>query len=183
MRNCDELSTLFFWSSLSLHLQVFYRIFQDVLHTLQTVTYFWRSKLIFLSFWKYNLKLLNIHGTLGIIYFCLKILIIFCSFPLKITAWKVSIFEVILVRIFPHSVWMWENTDQKNSEYGHFSRSEYLDLKFFLHYQRNLLILSCVMFNYDQTLLKNFAVFTPQDFWRMFSHFSTLCIKGLTEQN
>ena len=25
--------------------------------------------------------------------------------------------------ICPYSVWMWENTDQKNSEYGHFSRS------------------------------------------------------------
>ena len=29
------------------------------------------------------------------------------------TAWKVSVFGVILVRIFPHS-------DQNNSEYGHF---------------------------------------------------------------
>ena len=26
--------------------------------------------------------------------------------------------------IFPYSVRMWENTDQKNSEYGHFLRSE-----------------------------------------------------------
>ena len=25
--------------------------------------------------------------------------------------------------ILPHLVWMLENTDQKNSEYGHFSRS------------------------------------------------------------
>ena len=30
------------------------------------------------------------------------------------TAWKVSLIAVFLV-------WMWENTDQKNSEYGHFS--------------------------------------------------------------
>ena len=37
---------------------------------------------------------------------------------LKHTAWKVSVFVVFLVRIFPH-------TDQKNSEYGHFSRSGY----------------------------------------------------------
>ena len=53
------------------------------------------------------------------------------------TAWKVSVFLVFLVRIFPHSNWirrdipcispysvrMRENTDQKNSEYGHFSCS------------------------------------------------------------
>ena len=54
-------------------------------------------------------------------------------------AWKVSVFRVILVRIFPHSdwirrdteirsislysVWMRENSDQYNSEYGHFTRS------------------------------------------------------------
>ena len=47
-----------------------------------------------------------------------------------------SVFAVFLVRIVPHSDWirrdtdylyldqMQENTDQKNSEYGHFSRSE-----------------------------------------------------------
>ena len=31
-------------------------------------------------------------------------------------AWKLSVFGVLLVR-------MWENTDQKNFEYTHFSRS------------------------------------------------------------
>ena len=31
----------------------------------------------------------------------------------------------------PYSVWMLKNTDQKNSEYGHFSRS--VVLKLFLH--------------------------------------------------
>ena len=46
-----------------------------------------------------------------------------------------SFFGVFLVRIFPYSDWIRrdteysvrirENTDQKNSEYGHFSRSEY----------------------------------------------------------
>ena len=36
---------------------------------------------------------------------------------------KVFIFRVILVRIFPYSVRMRENTDQSNSKYGHFSRS------------------------------------------------------------
>ena len=29
-----------------------------------------------------------------------------------------------ILRISPHSVRMRENTDQKNSEYGHFSRSD-----------------------------------------------------------
>ena len=49
--------------------------------------------------------------------------------------WKVSVFGVFLVRIFPHSDWrrrdtpspysvqMWKNSDQKISKYGHFSRS------------------------------------------------------------
>ena len=48
-----------------------------------------------------------------------------------ITAWKVSVFGVILVRIFPHismySVRMRENVDQNNSKYGHFLRSVYLE--------------------------------------------------------
>ena len=50
------------------------------------------------------------------------------------TVWKVSIFGVILVRIFPHLDWIDTpclsvfspnagNADQNNSEYGHFSRS------------------------------------------------------------
>ena len=43
---------------------------------------------------------------------------------MKGTAWKVSVFGVILVRIFPsissHSVQMQENMDQGNSEYEHF---------------------------------------------------------------
>ena len=57
------------------------------------------------------------------------------------TAWKVSVLENFLIRIFwfhillhshwigeirsvsPYSVRMRDNTDQKNSEYGHFSRS------------------------------------------------------------
>ena len=39
------------------------------------------------------------------------------------TAWKKSVFGVILIRIFPYSVRMRENTDQNNYEYGHFSRS------------------------------------------------------------
>ena len=42
------------------------------------------------------------------------------------TAWKVSVFGVILVillSISPYSVRMRENADQDNSEYGHFLRS------------------------------------------------------------
>ena len=45
------------------------------------------------------------------------------------TAWKVSVLGVILVRIFPHSNWIRTvfspdagNTEQNNSEYGHFLR-------------------------------------------------------------
>ena len=33
-----------------------------------------------------------------------------------------SVFWVFLARIFPHSDWIQGDTDQKNSEYGHFSR-------------------------------------------------------------
>ena len=60
--------------------------------------------------------------------------------PLKsynFTAWKVSVFGVILARIFPHSDWLRRDTEylsvfspnagkyrpEKNSVYGHFSRS------------------------------------------------------------
>ena len=45
------------------------------------------------------------------------------------TAWKVSVFGVFLIRISPHLDWilnsvlMWENTDQKNFEYGNYLRS------------------------------------------------------------
>ena len=56
-----------------------------------------------------------------------------CLFLL--TAWKLSVFGVFLVRIFSHLDWrrkdmeysvqMRENADQKNSEYRHFSRSEF----------------------------------------------------------
>ena len=40
-----------------------------------------------------------------------------------ITTFKVSMFGVTVVRIFPYSVWMRKNADQNNSAYGHFSRS------------------------------------------------------------
>ena len=38
------------------------------------------------------------------------------------TAWKVSVFRVILNTISPYSVRMRDNTDQNNSEYRHFLR-------------------------------------------------------------
>ena len=51
------------------------------------------------------------------------------------TTWKVSVFGIILVRIFPHSDWIRRDTpylsvfspnaDQNNSEHAHFSRSVY----------------------------------------------------------
>ena len=53
-----------------------------------------------------------------------------CYCSLSSTAWKVPLFGLFLVRVFPHLycirrdtpylVRMWGNTDQKNSEYGHF---------------------------------------------------------------
>ena len=60
----------------------------------------------------------------------------------RVTAWKVSVFGVFLVRIFPHSelirgdtnisphrARMRENTDLQNSEYRHFSSSEWFNMK------------------------------------------------------
>ena len=41
------------------------------------------------------------------------------------------------------------------------------------------LTLYCIMLKNGQTYFKNLAVFTPQDFYSMFGHFSTLCNKGL----
>ena len=74
------------------------------------------------------------------------------------TAWKVSVFVVFLVRIFPHSdrirrdrvsssIWIslsrlhiflnsvqiLENADQRNSEYEHFSVSTSKTYKYFVH--------------------------------------------------
>ena len=61
-----------------------------------------------------------------------------------IIAWKVSVFRVFLVRIFPYLCWIrrfespysvriWENTDQKNSECAQCSCSAYLlERRFYL---------------------------------------------------
>ena len=35
-----------------------------------------------------------------------------------------------ILRIFPYSVWIRENTDQKNFDYGHFLRSEDNNIKY-----------------------------------------------------
>ena len=45
------------------------------------------------------------------------------NFQISRTAWEVFKREVFLVRIFPYSVQIWENTDQKNTVFGHFLRS------------------------------------------------------------
>ena len=50
-------------------------------------------------------------------------LLTFWLFKEYTTAWRVPVFGVFLIRIFPHSDWIRENTDQINSKYGHFSRS------------------------------------------------------------
>ena len=49
------------------------------------------------------------------------------QYSLKHHCIKVSVFRVLLVRIFPHSDWMQmrENTNQKNSEYESFSHTAY----------------------------------------------------------
>ena len=52
------------------------------------------------------------------------------------TAWNVSVFGVILVRIFPYSVRMRENADQNNSEYGNLLRSAIYNIFLFLKYFR-----------------------------------------------
>ena len=65
-----------------------------------------------------------------------------------------SVFGVILVRIFPHLDWIWrdteispysvrmrENADQNNSEYGHFSRSEDVNAE-------KVILTSCLSFHF-----------------------------------
>ena len=47
----------------------------------------------------------------------------------KLTAWKVFVFGVSLICIIStFSFRIRENMDQKNSEYGHFSRSDYITI-------------------------------------------------------
>ena len=68
------------------------------------------------------------------------------------TAWKVSVFGVILVRIFSHSDWiwrdtpssvrMWENADQNNYEYGHFLRSDLNQFFYFSFFYKEVQLVS-----------------------------------------
>ena len=64
------------------------------------------------------------------------------SLSIIVTMWKVSVFGVILVRIFLLSDWireilrtslysvrMWENADQNNFEYGHYLRNMWLTIQ------------------------------------------------------
>ena len=90
------------------------------------------------KFWHIYLEFIFADGEILIISrgfsFVIARYLIFTSSK-TITAWKVSVFGVILVRIFPHSDWigrdtsispylvrMRGNTDQNNSEYRHFLR-------------------------------------------------------------
>ena len=67
---------------------------------------------------------------------------------ITLTAWTVSVFGVFLVRnfahsdrirrIFPNSVRMRENMDQKHSGYGHFSGSNCYQLLFLSIFKENL---------------------------------------------
>ena len=103
-----------------------------------------------LSYIRYLSIAFLILPTLKNVKFVFKIKVSFISissyhfiFIIFLNAWKVSVFRIILVRVFPHSDWMRrdtlylsysvtmpENTDQNNSEYGHFLRSASLQTKF-----------------------------------------------------
>ena len=80
----------------------------------------------------YFLKVAYIYHPSDLLFLCC-----ICLINASDTGWKVSVFGVILSRIFPHSDWirrdtlylvrMRENADQNNSEYGHFARSAICD--------------------------------------------------------
>ena len=69
----------------------------------------------------------------GIFYFLISLQnirnkdeLIYCMKSVHIRSFSDPCFPVFgpILCISPCSVWMWENTDQKNSEYGHFSCSD-----------------------------------------------------------
>ena len=68
---------------------------------------------------------------------------------------KVSVFEVFLVRICPHSVQMRKNMDQQNSEYGHFLHNVY-DPFYAVKISRS----SHSQMFFKIGVLKSFAIFT-----------------------
>ena len=82
---------------------------------------------------------------------CLKT-INWVLFKHQYTAWKMPVFGVILVLIFPYSVRMRENTDQNNPEYGHFLRSDNDVVNTRDMYERLIIIKLPWPNNYDQVL-------------------------------
>ena len=87
-------------------------------------------------------------------------------------AWKVSVFEVFLVHIFPHLDWiqrdsispysvqMRENTDQKNSEYWDFSRSAKHRFKqFWCVESKNLIIVQFFIHQTETFVALSFHLF------------------------
>ena len=80
------------------------------------------------------------------LYVKISIILSISSFQIimnPLTTWNVSVFGVILVRIFPHScispysVRMLQNADQNNFRYGHFLRSVYENFLLILLWTNN----------------------------------------------
>ena len=96
-------------------------IFQKIWLIANTLIYVWTGSYNFVL--RHLLRYFNLSGYKALVFIadCKGLGIL--TKLLICTAWKVSVFGVILVRIFPHSDWIRENTDQNISEYGHFSRS------------------------------------------------------------
>ena len=96
-------------------------IFQKIWLIANTLIYVWTGSYNFVL--RRLLRYFNLSGYKALVFIadCKGLGIL--TKLLICTAWKVSVFGVILVRIFPHSDWIRENTDQNISEYGHFSRS------------------------------------------------------------
>ena len=90
-----------------------------------------------------------------------------------------SIFGVILVRIFSHSAWirrdlysvrMRENADQNNIDYGHFSRSDFLGSRNFLYLFR---IFRNICMSITITLINTFWLWYK--FWTFLKLFWCYC--------
>ena len=65
-----------------------------------------------------------------------------CVKSVPIQSYSGPYFPALVLRISPYSVRMLENTDQKNSEYGHFSRSAESQRFFYVFrgYRKRLLV-------------------------------------------
>ena len=89
----------------------------------------------------------------------------------SITAWKMSVFGVILVHIFPHSDWIWRdmkylsvfspNAGKYNFKYGHFLRSSYCVRALFFSVKTN-------SFKYSEFLLPFGLLFRYAKQWNLF---------------